>query len=164
MSDTITLTTASPEDTRAAAAAIASVLTAGDVVALSGDLGAGKTCFVQGAAAGLGVELAVTSPTFVLVKLLPAPIPVVHVDVYRLEHLDHLDDLGEEVFAPEVITFVEWADTIGWLLPPDRLEVALHHPEGELGGTAQRRVQVRAIGEGWAPRRPELEQAVAPWR
>jgi len=163
VSASLTLTTGSPEDTRAAAAAIASVLVAGDVVALSGDLGAGKTCFVQGAAAQLGVQLPVTSPTFVLVKLLPAPVPLVHVDVYRLDQLRHLDDLGEEIFAPDVITFVEWADTIHWLLPPERLEVTLHH--AELGtGDAARRLSLRGYGPGWERRRPELERAVASWR
>jgi tRNA threonylcarbamoyladenosine biosynthesis protein TsaE len=163
VSTSITLTTASPEDTREVAAAIASVLVAGDVVALSGDLGAGKTCFVQGAAAGLGVVLPVTSPTFVLVKLLPAAVPVVHVDVYRLDGLRHLDDLGEDVFAPDVITFVEWADTIRGLLPDDRLEVELHHPEGDLGD-ARRQLTLQALGPGWAHRRSELERACAPWR
>jgi tRNA threonylcarbamoyladenosine biosynthesis protein TsaE len=163
VSTSITLTTASPEDTRGAAAAIASVLGAGDVVALSGDLGAGKTCFVQGAAAGLGVTLPVTSPTFVLVKLLPAAVPVVHVDVYRLEGLRHLDELGEDVLAPDVITFVEWADTILGLLPDDRLEVELHRPEAETDD-ATRQLTLRALGPGWARRRPELERACAPWR
>jgi len=164
VSTSIVVTTAAPEHTRQAATAIASVLRAGDVVALTGDLGAGKTCFVQGAAAALGVTLPVTSPTFVLVKLLPATVPVVHVDVYRLTGVRHLDDLGEDVFAPDVITFVEWADTIRDLLPPDRLEVELRHPESDVGDATQRRIELRAVGPGWAPRRPELEQACAPWR
>jgi len=162
VSPRITLTTTSPEDTRAAAGAIASVLRAGDVVALSGDLGAGKTCFVQGAADRLGVTLPVTSPTFVLVKLLPAPVPVVHVDVYRLERLRHLDDLGEEVFAADVVTFVEWADTIPALLPEDRLEVVLAHgddPDDE----QSRQLVLHAHGPRWAPRTEALEQVCQPW-
>jgi tRNA threonylcarbamoyladenosine biosynthesis protein TsaE len=163
VSTSITLTTVSPDDTREAAAAIASVLGAGDVVALSGDLGAGKTCFVQGAAAGLGVALPVTSPTFVLVKLLPAPVPVVHVDVYRLEGLRHLDEVGEDVFAPDVITLVEWADTIRGLLPDDRLEVELHHQDGDAGADT-RRLTLQALGPGWARRHLELERVCAPWR
>lgn len=162
MSSRITLTTTSPEDTRVAAAAIASVLRAGDVVALSGDLGAGKTCFVQGAADGLGVTLPVTSPTFVLVKLLPAPVPVVHVDVYRLERLRNLDDLGEDVFAPDVVTFVEWADTIRALLPEDRLEVALAHGDDPADEQA-RQLTLHAHGPRWAFRIEALEQACQPW-
>ena len=125
--------TATPEDTRAAAAALAALLEPGDVVALSGDLGAGKTCFVQGAATALGVELPVTSPTFVLVKFLPGRVPVVHVDVYRLERLVDVHDLGEDVFAPDVVTFVEWGDTIRSLLPDNRIEVALVHEEAPAG-------------------------------
>ncbi len=163
MSTSIALTTTSPEDTREAAAAIAAVLEAGDVVALSGDLGSGKTCFVQGAGAELGVTLPVTSPTFVLVKQLPAPVPVVHVDVYRVQGLGHLDELGEEVFAPEVITFVEWADTIRGFLPDERLEVELLHPEAD-ASDGTRRLTLRALGPGWARRRAELERACAPWR
>ena len=160
---TLTLTTTSAEDTKAAAAAIASVLRAGDVVALSGGLGAGKTCFVQGAADRLGVRSPVTSPTFVLVKLLPAPVPVVHVDVYRLERLGHLDDLGEDVFAPDVVTFVEWADTMRPLLPDDRLEVVL--AQGEDGADPElRRLTLHAHGPRWAPRIEALEQVCQPWR
>ena len=162
MSPRITLTTTSPEDTRAAAGAIASVLRAGDVVALSGDLGAGKTCFVQGAADRLGVTLPVTSPTFVLVKLLPAPVPVVHVDVYRVERLHHLDDLGEEVFAADVVTFVEWADTIPALLPEDRLEVVLAHGDDPDDEQA-RQLGLHAHGPRWAPRLEALEQVCQPW-
>lgn len=164
MPTSMVVTTTSPQDTREAAAAIASVLRAGDVVALSGDLGAGKTCFVQGAAAGLGVASPVTSPTFVLVKLLPAPVAVVHVDVYRLEGVRHLDDLGEDVFAPDVITFVEWADTIRGLLPPNRLEVQLLPAGYDVGDATRRWIHLRALGPGWAQRRSELERACARWR
>ena len=156
----LSLTTTSPQDTRAAAAAIAGVLQAGDAVALSGDLGAGKTCFVQGAAGALGVALTVTSPTFVLVKHLPAPVPVIHADVYRLTRLHHLDDLDEDVFTPGVITFVEWADTIVHLLPAERLEVALaHHGEDP----SARRITVTARGAAWQQRRATLTAACAPW-
>lgn len=164
MTTSVHVTTASPEETRDVAAAVASVLIAGDVVALSGDLGAGKTCFVQGAAARLGVATPVTSPTFVLVKLLPAAVPVVHVDVYRLEQLRHLDDLGEEVFAPDVITFVEWAERLAGLLPADRLEVDLRHPPDGADEPSRRHLRVRGQGPRWADRGPALERVLAPWR
>ncbi len=177
---TLTLTTATPDDTRAAAAALAELLEPGDVVALSGDLGAGKTCFVQGAARQLGVELPVTSPTFVLVKFLPGRIPVVHVDVYRLERLRDVHDLGEDVFAADVVTFVEWGDTIRGLLPEDRLEVELAHAGQTVAGPAAadpgpvaddvhatalaRRMTVRAFGPAWRRRGDDLAAAGAPWR
>ncbi len=122
--DGIRLRTLGPEQTREAAAALAELLEPGDVVVLSGDLGAGKTCFVQGAARGLGVEARVTSPTFSLVRTYPdGRIPVVHCDVYRLDRLHDVLDLGEEVLARDVVTFVEWGDAVGALLPHDRLDV-----------------------------------------
>jgi tRNA threonylcarbamoyladenosine biosynthesis protein TsaE len=159
----LALTTTSVADTRAVGAAIAARLKAGDVVALAGDLGAGKTALVQGAAAALGVTLPVTSPTFVLVKHLPAPVPVVHVDVYRLERLSHVDDLDEDVFAPDVVTFVEWADRIAHLLPDDRLEVRLVQPAE--GGPAEmpRQVTVTLRGDVWATRLEALEHGLQRW-
>ena len=166
---TFVLRTSTPDGTRAAAGALAALLEPGDVVALSGDLGAGKTCFVQGAAVALGVELPVTSPTFVLVKLLPGRIPVVHVDVYRLERLRDVHDLGEDVFAPDAVTFVEWGDTIRGLLPEDRLEVELAHAlepaaAAETDTALPRRIEVRAYGAGWERRSEALAAACAPWR
>ena len=167
----LTLHLPGPEDTRAAAAAIATHLRAGDAVALVGELGAGKTCFVQGAAQALGVEQPVTSPSYVLVKLLPATVPVVHVDVYRLGGVVDLDSLGEDVLAPDVITVVEWADTITPLLPDDRLEVVLRHaedsgapPDADRGGAARpRRLELRALGPGWQPRWAALCDDLAAW-
>jgi tRNA threonylcarbamoyladenosine biosynthesis protein TsaE len=119
------LRTAGPDDTRAVAAVVARHLELGDVIALSGELGAGKTCFVQGAAAELGVDRAVTSPTFVLVRHYEGRVPVVHCDVYRLDRLGDVLELGDEVLAPDVVTFVEWGDAIATLLPDDRIEVDL---------------------------------------
>lgn len=163
----LSLTTADEDDTRAVGAALAGVLTTGDVVLLSGDLGAGKTRIVQGAAAALGVEQPVTSPTFVLVKLLAGRVPVVHVDVYRLEQLRDVEDLGEDVFAPDVVTFVEWGDRLAGALPHDRLELELtaldgHAPLGE-DGAQPRRLIVRAVGGRWQRDREALHEALAPW-
>lgn len=123
------IATVAPDDTRVVAAAVAAHLRPGDVIALSGELGAGKTCFVQGAAAALGITAPVTSPTFVLLHTYPGPVPIVHGDVYRLGTLRDVLDLGEDVFAPDVITFVEWGDAITALLPDDHLEVVLTHAE-----------------------------------
>ena len=125
----IRVATSGPDDTRAVGAAVARRLRPGDVVALSGELGAGKTCFVQGAAAALGVTVRVTSPTFVLLHTYPGEVPVVHGDVYRLGTLRDVLDLGEDVFAPDVVTFLEWGDAIAALLPDDHLEVVLRHAD-----------------------------------
>lgn len=167
---TLELATTSVAGTRAVGAALAGRLRAGDVIALSGELGAGKTALVQGAAEALGVALPVTSPTFVLVKHLPAPVPVVHVDVYRLEWLAHVDDLDEDVFAPDVVTFVEWADRIAHLLPDDRLEVHLDHLDTAAGAEvvdgepddAPRRLRVVLHG-GWVARLEALEHDLDGW-
>jgi len=144
----ITCLSSSAEETRAIAKTLATSLRAGDVVMLSGDLGAGKTCFVQGVATGLGVRAHVTSPSFVLVREYPGTIRVIHVDVYRLSSLEELVDLGyEEILARDAITFVEWGDVVRGLLPDDRLEVEIETLDDET-----RRIVVRASGPDWLGR------------
>jgi tRNA threonylcarbamoyladenosine biosynthesis protein TsaE len=190
---TLTVATSGPADTRAFAAALAPLLEVSDVVALSGDLGAGKTCFVQGAVRGLGVEARVTSPTFVLVRQYTGRLPIVHCDVYRLDRLQDVHDLGDDVFAPEVVTFLEWADAVRPLLPDDRLEVDLRVPPlpraadaghaqpgssgvsktGASNPTARdvevadleevRTATVRGFGPRWAERADALTEAFGPW-
>jgi tRNA threonylcarbamoyladenosine biosynthesis protein TsaE len=148
-----------PDTTRSVGAIIASHLRPGDVVALSGELGAGKTCLVQGAAAALEVPQTITSPTFVLVKTYTGRLPVVHVDVYRLNHLQEVHDLGDDVFAPDAVTFVEWGDAITAALPRDHLEVevVLADPSG---GDTSRLIHLRPHG-GWHDRVDALVEATA---
>ncbi len=158
----LTLRTTGPDDTRAIAAAVAELLAPGDAVALSGELGAGKTCFVQGAARSFGITGRVTSPTFTLVRTYPSDPPLVHCDVYRLDRLQDVLDLGDEVLAPDVVTFIEWGDAIVPLLPDDRLDVELvladpEQPDGD------RMITVHLHGT-WVDRRTELSTACAPWR
>jgi tRNA threonylcarbamoyladenosine biosynthesis protein TsaE len=160
----LTLTTDGPSSTRAAAAAIAAVLEVGDVVALSGELGAGKTCFVQGAASGLGIDARVTSPTFVLVREYRGRVPMVHTDVYRLDRLTDVRDLGDDVMSPEVVTFIEWADAVAPLLPDDRLEVEILHGPDQDAASDQRRILLAAYGARWATRMPALAEQLTPWR
>jgi len=137
----------SPDETRAIAGVFAPVMRAGDVVLLSGDLGAGKTGFVQGAAAALGVTTRVTSPSFVLVREYQGRVRIVHVDVYRLDTLQELIDLGyEEIFAPDAVLFIEWGDAVSGLLPESRLEVELHITDDD-----HRRIVIRPTGE-WTTR------------
>lgn len=114
----------SVDETRAIAAALAEHVRGGDVIVLSGDLGAGKTTFVQGAATALGVRAHVTSPSFVLVREYAGRVRVIHIDVYRLNSLQELVDLGyEEIFAPDAVTFVEWGDVVAGVLPEERIDV-----------------------------------------
>jgi tRNA threonylcarbamoyladenosine biosynthesis protein TsaE len=157
----LVLATSSPEETRMAGRAVASLLEAGDVVSLTGDLGAGKTAFVQGAAAGLGVEGPVQSPTFVLIRQYQGRLPVAHVDVYRLDRLQDAADLGlDELVEGEGVVFVEWGDGISALLPGDHLRVELDLGED---GDQDRRIVVAGSGTRWARRWERLAAALASW-
>jgi len=119
-------TTTSPEETRVLGERLGRTLGPGDVVALVGELGAGKTCFIQGLVRGLGVTGFATSPTFVLINEYRGRLPVHHVDVYRTESLTEVVDLGVlELFGGEGVTVVEWADRIRPLLPPGTIEVTI---------------------------------------
>ena len=104
------LQTSDPQQTEALGGELARSLAAGDVVLVEGELGAGKTTFVRGAARALGVTGVVTSPTFTIGQLYPAPVPVAHVDLFRITSLRHEDpDLLADYLRPDTIAFVEWA-------------------------------------------------------
>jgi tRNA threonylcarbamoyladenosine biosynthesis protein TsaE len=119
---------ASPEETSAAGERLGATLAAGDVVALTGELGAGKTCFVQGLTRGLGVPTRATSPTFVLINEYRGRLPVHHVDAYRTARATELIDLGLlELFDGDGVTVVEWAERVAALLPERAIRV---HIEG----------------------------------
>jgi tRNA threonylcarbamoyladenosine biosynthesis protein TsaE len=160
MGGIIDLVTRASDETRKAAAALAELLTPGDVVSLTGDLGAGKTAFVQGAAKALGVDEPVVSPTFVLVRQYRGEMPIYHVDVYRLERLQEVHDLGfEDLLDPDGVVFVEWGDAIEALLPDSHVRVELRAEDDET-----RRLRVSARGPSWAPRWERLESVLQPWR
>ena len=114
----------SAAETAAAGERLAAGLGPGDVVALTGELGAGKTCFVQGLVRGLGVVTGATSPTFVLVNEYRGRLPVHHVDLYRTESLTELLDLGlEDLLGGDGVTLIEWADRCEPLLPARTIRV-----------------------------------------
>jgi tRNA threonylcarbamoyladenosine biosynthesis protein TsaE len=141
---------------------LAQTLRAGDLVVLSGDLGAGKTTLTQGIGRGLGVRGDVTSPTFVIARVHP-PLgrgpALVHVDAYRLASLAEVDDLDLDATLAESVTVVEWGQGLVEPLASDRLEVRLVRPRGapEAPGDA-------APAEGDEPRRVELVGHGARWR
>ena len=118
----------SPEETRRLAAALGKWCGPGEVLALQGELGSGKTEFVHGLAQGLAVpaQIPVASPSFSLVHEYPGRLLLVHLDLYRLESppLEMLPDLEEYLSGPQVVA-VEWAERLAGLLPPDYLEVRL---------------------------------------
>lgn len=116
----------SAQETQALGERLGARLGRGDVVACIGALGAGKTCFLQGLARGLGVMTDVTSPTFVLVNQYLGRLPVYHVDAYRTGSLTELVDLGlEEMLHGEGVTVIEWADKLLPLLPPRTVTVTI---------------------------------------
>jgi tRNA threonylcarbamoyladenosine biosynthesis protein TsaE len=133
------------EDTRALAAALARRASPGTVIALHGELGAGKTCFVQGLAAGLGIAGPVTSPTFVMIAEYRAPVPLYHVDLYRTGTLAEIVALGlEELLHGDGVTAIEWAEKAEPLLPPDTIHVRLRG-----AGEEPRTVELRGVPPGW---------------
>jgi tRNA threonylcarbamoyladenosine biosynthesis protein TsaE len=150
-------TTRSADETHALARRVGAVLRPGDVVVLDGELGTGKTVFAKGIAVALGVTEPVVSPTFTVVREYDAPTPLVHVDVYRLDHVQELHDLGfDDLVGGDAVTVVEWGDRVSSVLPADRLDVHLEPGAGD----DDRSVSVEASGASWAARRDELLDAV----
>ncbi len=120
------VTTTGPEETRALGARLGGLLTAGDVLAVQGGLGAGKTTFAQGIGRGLHVKEPVTSPTFTIINEYNGRLPLYHFDTYRLEKVDEMNFLGyEEYFEGDGVTLIEWADRVAETLPEERLDIAI---------------------------------------
>lgn len=113
------------DDTRAAGESLALSLRSGDTVLLTGDLGMGKTVFARGIAAGLGVPPGqVRSPSFTLVNLYRGRLPVHHIDLYRVERIEDMDELGlEEILGGDGVAIVEWAERLGPYRPAGAVEV-----------------------------------------
>ena len=121
------IVTASPDETEALAARLAERLSPGDVVTISGELGAGKTTFVRGAARALGVTGPVSSPTFTIGHRYEAPTPVAHLDLYRIVELDPEEWGDLEPYFDGTVAFVEWPEHGGDWLPEARAIVTLGH-------------------------------------
>ncbi|HIE50702.1 MAG TPA: tRNA (adenosine(37)-N6)-threonylcarbamoyltransferase complex ATPase subunit type 1 TsaE [Armatimonadetes bacterium] len=118
--------TASPEELQSLAERLGRTAQWGDVWALVGPLGVGKTCFAQGFARGLDITVPVLSPSFVLVREYRGRLPLFHVDVYRLETVEEALAIGLEEYLPGPgVTIVEWAEKIEALLPPEHIRVDL---------------------------------------
>ena len=170
------LEVAGPEGTRALGARLARLLRAGDLVLLSGALGAGKTTLAQGIGSAMGVRGRISSPTFVIARVHPAPgerPDLIHVDAYRVSSLEEVDALDLESSMEESVTLVEWGEGKVEALADDRLEIAIARPRGGLdaepgadaGGDAgiaravtdlagaddgRRTITVTAFGPRWA--------------
>ncbi|MEV0011405.1 tRNA (adenosine(37)-N6)-threonylcarbamoyltransferase complex ATPase subunit type 1 TsaE [Streptomyces sp. NPDC051840] len=153
--DTVTLDIAveSPEEMKRLGRRIAAALAPGDLVMLTGELGAGKTTLTRGLGEGLGVRGAVTSPTFVIARVHPSlgegP-ALVHVDAYRLGGgLDEMEDLDLDVSLPESVIVVEWGDGKVEELSEDRLHVVIDRAVGDTDDE-RRKVTLVGIGARWA--------------
>ena len=146
--DTFAVETASPEETERLGSAVAAAMTRG-VVALRGDLGSGKTCFVRGMAQHYGASQSVHSPTFTLINEYGQDRKLYHLDLYRLNGPYEVEDLGvTELFALDALCAVEWADRAEQMLPAARLDVSFEHL-----GEDRRRVTFEnrgALHDGWA--------------
>ena len=150
------------DDMRGLGKRLATILRAGDLVVLSGSLGAGKTTLAQGIGAGLQVRGGVTSPTFVISRVHPSLADgpsLVHVDAYRLGGRVEVDDLDLDASVEDSVTLVEWGEGLVEELTADRLEVEieraggddLENPDDALYGDDPRRVRISARGPRWAP-------------
>ena len=126
---TLRLASDGPERTRAIATVLAEVLVVGDLLVLTGDLGAGKTCFAQGLGAGLGIDEPITSPTFTLANRYRGRLILHHLDVYRLEGEADAADLDLDDLLETGVTVIEWGDRVAGLLPADRFTVTLRYPD-----------------------------------
>ena len=148
---------------------LARVLVAGDLVVLTGVLGAGKTTLAQGIGAGLGVRGPITSPTFVIARVHPSQSggpDLVHVDAYRLGSIAEVDDLDLDATLEDAVTVVEWGEGLVDDLSTDRLEISIERPRGtRLAGpdgdrdpgadpaaveSSPRIVELRGVGARWA--------------
>ena len=184
--------TTSAQATKAMAAALAELARPGDLLLLAGDLGAGKTAFTQGFGAALGVEDLITSPTFTLVNTYEGRLELNHLDVYRLEALSEVLDLGvPEMLDEGGVTVIEWGDAVAPALPADYLEIRFSFPAddgdsddagvgGARGGGAGgggdggggdgvgdpddvRVLELIPVGPRWSARIRAIATAVAEW-
>jgi len=154
--DVLRLASGSPGETIRIGAAVGSALKAGDIVALIGDLGTGKTCITSGIARGLGVPEAyyITSPTFTLINEYPGRIPLYHLDMYRLAGSADLDDMGvEEYVYGSGVMVIEWAEKMADRLPRNAVRITLEHD-----GEEKRKIEISAEFDKRTSIRKALEE------
>ncbi|GAA2633962.1 tRNA (adenosine(37)-N6)-threonylcarbamoyltransferase complex ATPase subunit type 1 TsaE [Actinomadura fulvescens] len=157
MSEPLTLAVPTAADMRELGLRLAGLVRAGDLLVLTGDLGAGKTTLTQGVGEGLKVRGPITSPTFVIARVHPSLCggpPLVHVDAYRLGGFAELDDLDLDASVADSVTIVEWGEGLAEGLTEDRLEVIISRGHDE--GSEERSVHLTGVGERWAHLRDDL--------
>ncbi len=143
MTTTFELVSRSPEETQKVGEALGKHASSGDVILLVGDLGSGKTCLTQGIARGLGVKETARSPTFVLVSQYRGRLPLYHADLYRVDNVDEVWDLGlDDYLFGEGVTVVEWAEKASEVVPSEHLLIKM-----EYLGDMERRLTLKAEDE-----------------
>jgi len=120
----LTIITKSPEETKNLGKEISKIIKPGDLLAFYGELGAGKTCFIQGISLGLEVKDYVTSPSFTIINEYQGKIPIYHFDLFRFDNAEEILELGyEEYFYGEGLIVIEWAEKIERFLPKEHLKI-----------------------------------------
>lgn len=145
----------SVEQTHRFAAALAGRLEPGDVLLLSGDLGAGKTTFTQGLGRGLCIDDAITSPTFTLLQSYEGDLTLHHIDAYRLETESDLLDLDlPRLLADDGVIVIEWGEKVLAEIPPSHLVLSIEFPSGDTPGASEERriLHLTGVGDRWAAR------------
>lgn len=143
------------EETKKFGIKLGSILEGGDILCLNGDLGAGKTTLTKSIGIGLGVEDYITSPTFALINEYTGRNPVYHFDVYRLENVEDLYDLGfDEYFYSNGVSIIEWADKIEKLLPKERIVINI----GKSKDIDERLINITGYGNRYMEILKELDE------
>ncbi|MEE9248222.1 MAG: tRNA (adenosine(37)-N6)-threonylcarbamoyltransferase complex ATPase subunit type 1 TsaE [Dehalococcoidia bacterium] len=141
--DTLQVTTATPEETQRLGRALGEALEGCEALLMTGELGAGKTCLTQGIAWGLGVGEYARSPTFVLISEYQGRMTLYHIDLYRLDDIKEMEDLGlEEYFERGGVCVVEWAEKAAPILPPENLAIKI-----DVDGVNNRTITLEARGQ-----------------
>lgn len=155
----VVVRTRSPEETRALGECLALDAVPGDLLVLTGPLGAGKTVLAQGFARGLGVARSATSPSFVLVHTMQGRLPLHHADLWRLERPEEVDDLALGELLADGVVLVEWGERADGLARGDHLSVAIELEEAPSGEERARRFWLRPTGAAWSRRVAALRVA-----
>lgn len=152
--DIFVIISESEEDTDLFGQKIGEIVEPGQVILLAGELGAGKTLMTQGICKGLGVDEDVTSPTYRLINEYEGDLPVYHMDLYRLDDVEDLYELGfEEYVERDGVIIVEWPDLAYDLLPPDFVYIKIY-----ITGDNQREINLEAEGEKGTRLKERLEK------
>jgi len=153
--------TESVEETAKIGEQLGRLLDTGNIICLSGDLGAGKTAFTKGIAKGLGVEDYVTSPTYTIINEYQGRLPLYHFDVYRLNDVEEMYELGyEEYFFGDGVVVLEWADVVRDIIPKERLWITILNTRGD----DSREIIMEPTGEAYDNMLKGMEQYENPGR